>query len=140
LETAPQNQAILVLAGEAAARRGQAGDALRSLTEAFRLNEEAPRDPERARRIYERMREVDPEYAVSFIYPPSGIETRHGIFDSPDGRRFVRAELTRISSPNDPRARTLDQLLACDAMEQFLPLPVLERARAGVALARRRLT
>jgi hypothetical protein len=133
LETAPQNQAILFVAAEAAARRGLTGDALRHFTETFRLNEEAPRDVDRARRLYERMRLVDSVAAVQLI------DRWGGIFDTVDGRRFRRNELARTLGAEHPRVRDLDAFLTCDAIGLHLPPTLLAVARTHIRATLRSL-
>lgn len=123
LETAPSNQSALVLAGEASARRGLHDEALSAYAEAFRLNEIAPRDEERAYTLFERVRAINPAFALDLI------DRRDGILNTVSGRRFLCEQIARTLPPDDPRHALADAHVLLDELEASLPSDLLTSAR-----------
>jgi hypothetical protein len=134
LESAPQNQPALILAAEASARRQLFAQALGAYAEAFRLNDEAPRDLTRARRIYERVCLIDRDFALRLV------DRRGSVVDTSDGRTFLRDEFRRHLPPDDRRRKIVEAIVTCDAIETDLNSDLLGHALTATRSAYKKLT
>ena len=119
LEAAPENQAALLLAGEAALRRGAAVDAIARLSEANAVNERTTRDRERSQLYYERARLADPSRSLDLI------DQVGGLFDDPHGRAFLLQEARAALPAGHERVRALEDLVLADAVADTLPMELI---------------
>jgi hypothetical protein len=127
LEVSPDNQSALLLAGDAARRRGAEEDALARLGEASAVNERTTRDRGRSRMYYERARSVAPAPALDFL------DRSGGTFDDAEGHAFLLDEMRKTLPKADARLDAMETVVACDELLQGVPAALLAAAARDVS-------
>lgn len=127
LEVTPDNQSALLLAGEAARRRGANEDAMARLGEASAVNERTTRDRGRSRLYYERARSVSAAPALDLL------DRSGGTFDDAEGHAYLLDEMRKSLPSADERLDAMEQIVAFEDLMDRIPPALLAAAARDVS-------
>ena len=127
LESQPNNQALLLLAAEAAMQRGVHSSALAHLSDATAANDALTRDRTRAELYYGRAHRVSAHGALGLI------DRSRGVFDDAEGHRFLVNAVTADAPQDHARLQRISAVVALDQFEELLAPDRIASLRSGLS-------